>query len=292
MDTQGGKTAPLDYAALLVEPRGKLQGLWGEKTSAVNRTRLLQALDEERRLALRGASGPGAGGWLLPRQPGDPKIPDEHFVVNFNTRLGRDVLAPGLTCQHRNATTGEVCGQPLDTKGWHARKCGCGGSRDYRHDSLRDWHATWHTAHTGYAATTEKRVVAWDRQLPNGELQEARLDVATRDPATAATIYVDWSVTCEHSDNLPRRTARANTDGLAAAQAVDRKRVRYPPAGGELVPAVLESGGRASDELVAFVRSYGQDLPEAERSTVIAEAWRQIHRTLAVGNAEMIPSAC
>ena len=72
---------------------------------------------------------------------------------------------------------------------------------------------------------------------------------------------------------------------------VDKKRARYPPAGGELVPAVLESGGRPADELVAFVRSYGRDLPDAERSTVIAEAWRQVSRTLAVGNAEMILSA-
>eukprot|EP00969_Alexandrium_andersonii_P231318 10216120-Alexandrium_andersonii.AAC.1 len=33
-------------------------------------------------------------------------------------------------------------------------------------------------------------------------------------------------------------------DRLAAVQAVDVKRAHYPPAGGELVPAVLESGRR------------------------------------------------
>ena len=120
---------------------------------------------------------------------------------------------------------------------------------------------------------------------------EARPDVATRDPPTAAAIYVDWSVTCEHSDNAPRRQARARTDGLAAAQAVDKKRARYPPAGGELIPAVLESGGRPADELVAFVRSYGRDLPEVERSSLIATAWRQFQRCLATGNAEMLLSA-
>ena len=115
--------------------------------------------------------------------------------------------------------------------------------------------------------------------------------MATRDPATNAPIYVDWSVICEHSDNNARRQARARTDGVAAAQAVDRKRARYPPAGGELIPAVLESGGRPADELVAFVRSYGQGLPEAERSGVISTTWRKIQRCLAFGNAEMLLSA-
>jgi hypothetical protein len=135
--------------------------------------------------------------------------------------------------------------------------------------------------------------VAWDRTDPTtGELEEARLDVATRDPATAQLIFVDWSVTCEFSTYLPRRRARSNKDGLAANQAVDKKRVRYPPEGGELVPAVLEAGGRPSDELVAFIRSYGYGLSNAERSEVISQAWRQISRTLAIGNAEMILSAC
>ena len=110
--------------------------------------------------------------------------------------------------------------------------------------------------------------------------------------ATGQPIYVDWSVTCAHSDNVERRWARSNNDGLAASQAVGVKRNRSPPSGGELVPAVLETGGRPADELVSFVRSYGQDLPEAERSVVIATAWRRIQRTLVVGNAEMILSAC
>ena len=133
---------------------------------------------------------------------------------------------------------------------------------------------------------------AWDRTDPTtGELEQARLDVATRDAATGRTIYVDWSVTCEHSVNDPRRQARSNKDGLAATQAVAKKHDRYPPAGGELIPAVLESGGRPSDELVSFVRTYGRGLGPVERSAVISTAWRNISRTLAVGNAEMLLSA-
>ena len=129
------------------------------------------------------------------------------------------------------------------------------------------------------------------RAPQTGVLEEARLDVATRDPASNLPNYVDWSVTCEHSEYAPRRQARSHTDGLAAAQAVDEKRSRYPPAGGELVPAVLESGGRPADELVAFIRSYGRGLPEAERSAAIGGAWRQLQRRFLAGNAEMFLSA-
>ena len=54
---------------------------------------------------------------------------------------------------------------------------------------------------------------------------------------------------------------------------------------------VFETNGRASDEAVAFVRSYGTGLPEAERAEVIGTTWRRISRTLQVGNAEMVLSS-
>ena len=292
LDAQGAKDGPINWGSYLAEPRAKLQGYWGKRASAHRRTQLLNILGEDDRIALRESSGTSAGSWLLPRQEGDALIPDAHFHVGLRKRLRADVCAPGARCQHRKRD-GTICGVPLDAKGWHALKCGCGGSRDHRHNSLRDWNAPFHQAQTGHMAVTEKLVPAWDRvDTATGELEEARLDVATRDAATGQPIYVAWSVTCAHSDNVERRWARSNNDGLAASQAVGVKRNRYPPSGGELVPAVLESGGRPADELVSFVRSYGQDLPEAERSVVIATAWRRIQRTLVVGNAEMILSAC
>ena len=57
------------------------------------------------------------------------------------------------------------------------------------------------------------------------------------------------------------------------------------------MPAVLESNGRPSDELVTFVKSYGDGLSLSERSEVIAKTWRGISRTLQFGNAEMVMSA-
>ena len=66
---------------------------------------------------------------------------------------------------------------------------------------------------------------------------------------------------------------------------------RYPPSGGELVPLVFEAGGRPAEETVAFVRSWGLELDQAERSNVIRYAWQQYSTVLQSGNAEMILSA-
>ena len=65
----------------------------------------------------------------------------------------------------------------------------------------------------------------------------------------------------------------------------------YPPAGGELVPLVFEAGGRPAEETVSFVRSWGLDLDDAERSEVIRFAWQQYSNVLQSGKAEMILSA-
>ena len=128
-------------------------------------------------------------------------------------------------------------------------------------------------------------MTAWDRRNPRtGALQEARFDVATRDAASGRKIFVDACVTCAHSGYGPRQQARAGRDGVAAADAVQGKRLRYPPSGGDLVPLVFEAGGRPADETVAFVRSWGLELSPAERSLMIRHTYQ-------AGNAEMVLSA-
>ena len=135
-------------------------------------------------------------------------------------------------------------------------------------------------------------MTAWDRVNPRtGLIEEARLDVATRDAASGRKIYVDASVTCANSGYAPRQRARAGKDGAAAVDAVRGKRRRYPPSGGELVPLVFEAAGRPADETVTFVRSWGLGLDSAERSKVIRYAWQQYSKVLQSGNAEMILSA-
>ena len=120
-------------------------------------------------------------------------------------------------------------------------------------------------------------------------LEEARLDVATRDAATGRKIFLDTCVTCAHCGLEPRQRARAKKDGVAAADT--GKRGRYPPEGGELVPLIFEAGGRPAEETVAYVRSLGLELDSAERTQVMRLAWQQYSNVLQAGNAEMILSA-
>jgi hypothetical protein len=218
-------------------------------------------------------------------------MPDDQWRDSMRMRLHCRVCPEGSVCQHRRHD-GSICGARLDPWGWHSRMCPVGQARSARHDRLRDWQAEFHTEITGHSAATEQRVVAWDRTNPNtGLWEEARLDVATRDNVTGRAVYVDWVIACEHTINEPRRQARSNADGLAASNAVNDKRIRYPPHGGELVPMAFESGGRPSDEAVSFVRAYGHQLPPAEQSEVVSRAWRQISRVLQFGNAECLRSS-
>jgi len=167
-----------------------------------------------------------------------------------------------------------------------------GKARTGRHNGGRDFCAAYHQRVSGHVAITEQRVTAWDRVNPRtGALEEAVLDIATRDNATGRAIKIDYTVTCAHSGYEPAQRARSNKDGLAASNAVDGKRARYPPGGGELVPLAFEAGGRPAEETVAFVRSWGHGLEPAERSEVIRYAWQQFSTTLQTGNAEMILSA-
>ena len=107
----------------------------------------------------------------------------------------------------------------------------------------------------------------------------------------AAAFFVDATVTCAHGGYEPRQRARANKDGLAAAQAVDGKRLRYPASGGELVPLAFEAGGRPAEETVSFLRSWGYGLEGAERSDEIRFACQQYSTLLQAGNAEAVLSA-
>ena len=72
---------------------------------------------------------------------------------------------------------------------------------------------------------------------------------------------------------------------------MDEKRRRYPPSGGELIPLVFETGGRPCDEAAALVRNYGHGLDAVERTSVLANVWRRISRTLQTGNADVVITA-
>lgn len=295
LQDSGGTLQPVDWVGFLSEPRGKLQSFWSAKLREHRKETLLQGLPVDERVDVRSAGGPGAGGFLespvLFEDERPRAMPNKHFDVALRDRLRLDVCLAGAPCQHRKED-GTLCGALLDGRGRHAKKCECGPTRGARHNNLRDFTASFHPKVTGYAAVKEQRVVAWDRVNPRtGLTEEARLDVCTRDAATGRPVFVDTMVTCAHSGYEPRQQARAGKDGVAAADGVRSKRLRYPPSGGELVPLVFEAAGRPAEETVAFVRSWALELEEAERSKVIRHAWQQYSVMLQSGNAEMILSA-
>ena len=147
-------------------------------------------------------------------------MPDQHFTVSLKDRLRLPLCPPGATCQHR-AGDGTLCGEPLDSRGRHSKTCGVGKSRTARHNAMRDVTADFHSKVSGYTTAVEQRVTAWDRvNSRTGLIEEARLDVATRDAASGRRIFVDACVTCANSGYGLHQQARAGKDGVAAADAV------------------------------------------------------------------------
>ena len=295
MGDSAGFLQPVDWVALLAEPKAKLQTFWSAKLQELRVEALRSSLSQDDQVDLQSAGGPGAGGFLevpvLFEDAAPKPMPDKHFQLMLRDRLRLPVCPAGATCQHRRRD-GTLCGHPLDSRGKHALKCEVGPTREARHDAVRDFTAEFHPKVSGFVAVKEQRVTAWDRvNTRTGLLEEARLDVATRDAAGGHPIFVDACVTCAHSGYEPTQRARARKAGVAAAAAVRGKRSRYPPSGGELVPLVFEAGGRPADETVAFVRSWASQVDEAERARTIRFAWQQYSTVLQSGNAEMILSA-
>ena len=290
-----GQLTPPEWVACMLEPSAKLQGLWSRKLKDLNRESLLRELSSDDKVDFRSCGGPGAGGFLEAPVARDGEVsavmPNAHFTLALRDRLRMPLCAPGSRCQRRDAS-GVVCGKALDPRGKHCKLCEFGSARTGRHNSLRDFVARYHYSTSGLVTIKEQRVVAWDRVHPRtGQLEEARLDVATRDAATGLPVFVDATVTCAYSGYAPCQRTRANKDGLAAAAAVSSKRARYPPSGGDLVPFAFEDGGRPAEETVAFVRSWGHGFSLGEWSGVIRFAWQQLSVLLQLGNAEMILSS-
>ena len=81
---------------------------------------------------------------------------------------------------------------------------------------------------------------------------------------------------------------RAARNGVAAAEAEDSKRLRYP--GPNLVPFVVELLGRPGEDAISVLRSFAPSDP-AERSTVLGHAWQTLSVLIQNAHAEQLMSA-
>ena len=126
----------------------------------------------------------------------------------------------------------------------------------------------------------------WDRWRTNSqgvaELERARLDVVFQ--GVTGPVYVDVAIVEAGAGSLHARRLRAKQDGEAAAHEEDDKRKRYP--GPDLVPFVVEAGGRLGEAAETLIRSVAPKDP-VERSQAIASAKRTLSSLLQMGNAEV-----
>jgi hypothetical protein len=288
----GNKGKPLDWVSCFANAQQKRQGAWSRDATTQARDALLASLPEDERVVVREHGGTGAGSYLLPPNEDTPPVPDAHFRLVTRRRLRLHVCPPGARC-HNRRRDGRVCGAPLDPDGRHALTCEVGKARTHRHNRLRDWSAATHSACTGALAGTEQHVPQWDRVNPSsGLLEQAVLDVATRDPRDGRVLYIDTGVTCALSINWDRLQARANRDGAAATQYANAKHVRYPAdqvPGATLAAFILETGGRPAQAVVSLMRYWGSQSSAPEQGASLL--WQQLSTALQLGNAESILSA-
>ena len=104
-------------------------------------------------------------------------------------------------------------------------------------------------------------------------------------------LYLDATITRAHSDDAARLQARSRRDGSAAEEAANAKHARYRAAGGGLVALAFETGGRAAEETVAFLRGYALDAELEDPSVGLGRLWQELSLLVQTGNAEMVRSA-
>ena len=167
-----------------------------------------------------------------------------------------------------------------------------------RHDAIRDWACATYRECTGLPANTEQHVPQWDLVGEDGEVEEARLDVATSDIGTGAPLYLDVVIKCAFSTDAAVLHRRARRNGLAASDGAAAKRRRYAEAGAALVPLAFEAGGRASDEAASFVRLCGSAYTQTHKDedgelapSPTGRLWQELGTQLQLSNAELILSA-
>ena len=231
-----------------------LQQRWTREAQYACRDALLASAPLEQRIAIRSGGGVGATAFL--RAPTcSQHVVDNiafHEALAHRLALPRPVATPTgapLQCQLRPSGD-SCCGAPLDSYGGHhARVRECGGHVVSRHNAVKDIVCRRLRGDLGVPALAEQRAPHLDRHTPTGDVQQARLDIATRIGDT--TFLLDVAVVDALSTDAALLRQRAARDGLAAKAAEDRKRRRYGPA---VTPLVWELGGRIGESGLAFLR--------------------------------------
>ena len=175
---------------------------------------------------------------------------------------------------------GGICNGVHDGRGIHALSCSCGGSTTKRHDAIAEVVGAWLGAHSGFPVATEQYLA--DFRGPENEL--GRMDVVgCRQDGSPE--FIDVRVASPVSTDPGRLARAALIDGVMAAEHERDKLRRYPHAA-NLVPFVIETGGRIGTLARAFARRHAPKEPEM-RSRAISCLWHDVSAVCQRHNALM-----
>ena len=152
-------------------------------------------------------------------------------------------------CQHKNNS--RTCQHALDPNGHHALTCPIGGYTIKKHNHLRDILYRW-LCDMGYTCHREQHVPHLDDTDEKGQPRIAVMDIT----CTTHTGHwlIDISVTDAVSQCSKHTNANAHHDATAAKAREHDKRQRYKH-DPQLIPFVLETGGRWGPTAEAFIRT-------------------------------------
>ena len=178
-----GAQARFEWTKLFGAPARRRQRALAAAVHDRMHTVLRASLSEADRADLLSAGGAGAGLFLLPPEDESHVMSDEYFAVSMRRRLrcsfAARYVAPTMPthCNHR-PHSGVICGAPLDARDLHASTCERGGGFVQRHNTIRDWLATWLERFTGRPTATEAFVPAWDRPVVDAQGQPVWVEAA------------------------------------------------------------------------------------------------------------------
>ena len=284
---RGGTRSRRTWEDWLASPSPKgLQKHLHSQQKEQSHSELLEQAPTEDQADIRSAGGLGQS-WAVSQDELSPPITEQAWAAVVRRRL-RVLWPSGYgdgTCHHRRAD-GTLCGKALDSKGLHALTCNCGGGVDRRHNRIRDEIASWLKEQGHEAVRTEQWVPQWQRTLPNGTVEDARLDVTFRHDGLQ--LYADIVVCSPVSTDASRTRRNAATDGAAAEAAEKGKRRRYPHP--ELTPLAVETLGRLGAVAAAFARRWATREP-GKRTSAIASFYRRVAAALQQHNGDMLTAA-
>ena len=224
LEDEARMTTPRDPG---VGPTHRLLGRILRRIAQLRAARRWAHADTDQRECRASAGGPGTGSvWTAP--PDGDLMPDAHWRVTTQTRLGALRLPGNLKCC-LEAPNGKQCGAQIDTRGHHAQLCKKGPAR------LRSHRATLMKLagclrQAGAHLDAERAIpelFEWYPESTSGGgikwlCHEAVVDVAAWWPGALGTALYDITIRCPHA-------ARYATTSSPQDRAAGDKHRRYGP---------------------------------------------------------------